>query len=192
MGKVVADMTMSLDGFIAGANIRPELPMGENGERLHKWMFGATGINVEIIKEIFATQGAVILGKRTFDLGEPHWGGNTPFGTPSFVLTTTPRDKMVSAKGGVYTFISDGVESALAKAKEAAGDKDVLVMGGAYTVQQYIKAGLIDEMRVRISPVLLGQGVRLFDHIGSASIELDRTKVIEAPEVTHLIFRILK
>jgi dihydrofolate reductase len=192
MGKVITDMTMSLDGFIAGSGVNPELPMGVNGERLHEWIFGADPINAGVVKEIFSTQGAVILGKRTFDLGEPHWGGNTPFGTPSFVLTTAARDEKVSAKGSVFTFVADGIGSALEKAKVAAGDKNVLVMGGAYTVQQYIKAGLIDEMHIRIVPVLLDEGVRLFDHIGNTSIELERTKVIEAPGVTHLSFRVIK
>lgn len=119
-------------------------------------------------------------------------GDNPPFRHPVFVITHEAREKEVKDGGTTYTFVTDGIESALEQAKAAAGDKDVKVAGGANTVQQYIKAGLLDEIQVHIAPVLLGDGIRLFDHLGAERIELEKTRVIESPGVTHLRFRVVK
>ena len=191
MGKVILDMSMSLDGFIAGPNVGVELPMGEGGLRLHDWLFNtsASEVDAEVEQEMFATTGAVVLGRRTFDVGQGPWG-DTPFPVPCFVLTHEAREELVK-KSGTFTFVTDGIESALEKAKAAAGDKNVSVMG-ANTAQQYIKAGLLDEIQIHLVPVLLGEGRRLFDHIGTEHIELEGTRVIESLGVTHLRFRVLK
>ncbi len=192
MGKVILDMTISLDGFSAGPDVSIEQPMGRDGERLHQWIFDDTAINTKEKDEMFQSQGAVILGKRTFDLGERHWGGNTPFGTPSFVLTHKAREKKVTEKGGIFNFINNGIETALEQATVAAGNKNVLVMGGADTAQQFIKAGLVDELHIRIVNVLLNDGVRLFETTGGKHIELERIKLVEAQDVTHFTFRVVK
>ena len=192
MGKVISDITISLDGFSAGPDVSEPNPMGIGGERLHEWIFGRTDVNAKEVEAMHQRQGAVVLGKRTFDIGEKHWGGNTPFGTPSFVLTHEKRDVKVSPKGQPFTFINDGPESAIAAAKKVAGEKDVLIMGGAETMRQFIKAGLIDEMRIRVVSVLLGRGTRLFDEIGEKQIELIRTDLVGGNDVAHFTFRFKK
>ena len=192
MAKIISDITISLDGFSAGPNVSHENPMGIGGERLHHWIFDGTEINAKQVEAMHKRQGAVILGKRTFDIGERHWGGNTPFGTPSFVLTHRSLDKKITSKGQPFTFVNSGIEAAVSQAKIAAGDQDVLVMGGAETMRQLIKAGLIEEMRIRIVSVLLGSGTRLFEGMRSDQIELTRTELIEGNDVTHLTFRFKK
>jgi len=203
MGKVLLDISMSLDGFIAGPNDDPERPLGDGGQRLHDWVFGGktersgtsprtstTGSNREVMDESFKTTGAVIMGRRWFDIGEGPWGDNPPFQVPCFVLTHDAHEKLV--KGATtFTFVTDGIESALKQAQAAAGDKNVGV-GGANTAQQYLSAGLLDEIQIHLAPVLLGEGCRLFEHIGTEHIELERTRVIESPGVTHLWFRVVK
>ncbi|SRR5712692_3254295 len=204
MGKVILDMSMSLDGFIAGPNDGVERPLGDGGERLHDWIFGGktdrTGSaprgsagnprDAEVMDEAFKTLGAVIMGRRWFEIGEGPWGDNPPFQVPCFVLTHDAHEKLV--KGATtFTFVTDGIESALKQAQAAAGDKNVGV-GGANTAQQYLSAGLLDEIQIHLAPVLLGEGCRLFEHIGTEHIELERTRVIESPGVTHLWFRVVK
>jgi dihydrofolate reductase len=189
MGNVTLRMSMSLDGFIAGPNVGVEHPMGEGGDRLHQWMF-ATPVNTvdaEIVKETFASTGAVVLGRRTFDLGVSHWG-DTPFPVPSFVLIHEARADL-PMKSATFTFVTEGVESALRQAKAVAGDRSVLLMG-ANTAQQFLKAGLVDEIDLQIAPVLLGGGTRLFDQPLSNHVELERIRVIESPDVTHLKFQV--
>ena len=184
-------MSMSLDGFIAGPNVGIERPMGEGGERLHEWLFNtsASEVDAEVEQEMFATTGAVVLGRRTFDVGEGLWG-DVPFPVPCFVLTHEDREEIVK-KSGTFTFVTDGIESALQRAKAAAGEKDVRLMG-ANIAQQFLKAGLLDELQINLVPILLGDGIQLFEHLGTERIELERTRVIESPSVIHLRFRIVK
>jgi dihydrofolate reductase len=190
VSKVTADMSMSLDGFIAGPNVSVKLPMGEGGPRLHDWLFNSdNNADADVAQEMFATTGAVVLGKRTFEVGVRAWG-DTPFPVPSFVLTHEARDELVM-KSGAFTFVTDGIESALQQAKDAAGEGDVRLMG-ADVVQQFLKAGLLDELQIQLVPVLFGDGVRLFEHLGSEQKELEIVRVIETPGVIHLRFRIPK
>ena len=194
MGKVVLHMSMSLDGFIAGPNVDVERPMGDGGERLHEWLStGGEGDprDAEVASEMFATEttGAVVMGRRTFDVGEGPWGDDGTFGLPCFVLTHTPAETLV--KGATtFTFVTDGIDSALAQAKAAAGDKHINLMG-ANTAQQFLSAGQLDEIQINLIPTLLGDGVRLFDRLAPNQIELERTRVIESSGATHLRFRVL-
>jgi len=202
MGKVVFDISMSLDGFIAGLHDGPDNPMGDNGvEALHKWIWGdrtdgvpgdgATGANREVLAELKNTTGAIVVGRRTYDIVNG-WGGTHPFGAiPAFVVSKDAPEH-VPQGGTKFTFVPDGIESAVKRAQTAAGNKNVYVVGGANIAQQCIKAGLLDEMRIHIAPLLLGEGIRLFDHLGAESIELERTRVVDSPDVTHLIFRFVK
>lgn len=196
---------MSLDGFIAGPNDDVERPLGEGGERLHDWVYGLaswrerhglaggkTDSDAEVIEESFKTTGAVVMGRRMFNLGERYWGDNPLFHMPVFVLTHQAREKVVKEGGTTFTFVTDGIESALQQAKTAAGDKDVSLADGANMVQQFLGARLLDEIQIHLVPVLLGEGRRLFDPIGTEHVELERTRVIESPGVTHLRFRVVK
>jgi dihydrofolate reductase len=189
MSKVIADLSMSLDGFIAEPNVSVEVPMGEGGERLHEWL-SEGGVDAEIARELSETAGATVVGRRMFDVGVEEWE-DTPYPVPCFVLTHEQREEL-TMKSGTFTFVTDGIESALEQAKEAAGEKDVIVMGGANIVQQFLRAGLVDEMSLHLVPVLLGDGVRLFDGIGNELIELESTRVIDSPGVTHISYRIVK
>jgi dihydrofolate reductase len=204
MGKVFVDITMSLDGFIAGPNDGPELGLGEGGERLHEWVFGLAswrephGLaggevdrDSEILGEAIERTGAVVLGRRMFENAKG-WGDEPPFHVPVFVLTHDPREPMTKKGGTTFTFVTDGIESALEQAKEAAGDKDVSVAGGANTIQQYLSAGLVDEMQIHVAPLLLGGGIRLFGDLETDQIEVEGTGVVESPAVTHLKFRVIK
>jgi dihydrofolate reductase len=193
MGKITANMSMSLDGFITGPNVSVNNPMGDGGEKLHDWMFsGKTESEaVEFEERFFKTTGALVMGRRMFDLGVEPWGDNPVFHAPVFVLSHKPKEKVVKQGGTTYTFVTDGAESALTQAKAAAGNKDIMVAGGANVIQQFIKAGWLDEIQIHLIPILLGEGTRLFDHLDT-SIELERIQVTEAPDVTHLRFRIEK
>jgi dihydrofolate reductase len=186
---------MSLDGFIAGPKDdgKPDRELAAL-EILHDWMFsGKTEREAAAWQEAnFKTVGAIIIGRRTFDLGVGPWGDNPTFHAPCFVLSNEAQEEIVMQGGTTYTFITEGIESALEKAQAAAGDRDVRVLGGANAAQQYLKAGLLDSVRLQLVPVLLGEGIRLFEHLGSEPIELERTQVIEAPGVTHLTFRVVK
>jgi dihydrofolate reductase len=189
MSKVIADLSMSLDGFIAEPNVSVEVPMGEGGERLHEWL-SEGGVDAEIARELSETAGATVVGRRMFDVGVGEWE-DTPYPVPCFVLTHEQREEL-TMKSGTFTFVTAGIESVLEQAKEAPGEKDVIVMGGANIVQQFLRAGLVDEMSLHLVPVLLGDGVRLFDGIGNELIELESTRVIDSPEVTHISYRIVK
>ena len=189
MGKVIVSFTMSLDGFIAGPNISPEDAMGEGGEQLHDWLFdGSSEIDRDMAREMPANVGAVILGKRTFDLGLPHWE-DTPFPAPSFVLTHEKREPL-KMKSSAFTFINGGVESAVQQAKAAAGEKDIVVMG-ANVAQQLLRAELADEIVLQLAPVLLGQRHPPVRRYWRQTIELKNTSSIESPLVTHLRFQVL-
>jgi dihydrofolate reductase len=202
VGKLVFDITTSLDGFVAGPNDSLELPLGEGGEKLHEWLFGLaswrephgleggeTGRDSEVLDEAMRNLGAIIVGRRMFDLAKG-WGEEPPFHMSVFVLTHEARDPLVKAGGTTFTFVTDGIESALEQARAAAGDKDVAIGGGANTIQQYLGAGLIDEFQIHIAPLLLGSGVRLFDQ-APANVTLETTRVLGSPRVTHLKYRVL-
>jgi dihydrofolate reductase len=187
--STLLEMTMSLDGFIAGPNISIDNPMGDGGEPLHDWLFGAkSSADAEIIAEIYRTIGAVVLGRRTFDLGEGPWGDEPPFPVPCFVVTHRGRAPVIKS-GTPMTFVADGIESALAQAKQAADNKNVIVMGGADIARQYIRARLLDEINIHIAHRVIGDGIRLFD--GTGSFDLQKVKVVESDAVTHIRFRIV-
>ena len=165
--------------------------MGEGGARLHQWFLdGPTSeTNERLQRESVADFGAVILGKRTYDIGVDLWE-DTPYPLPTFVLTHEAQPERV-AKSATFTFVTDGIESALAKARAAAGDRDVVLMGADVSAQ-YLKAGLVDEIQLAIIPVLLAGGTRLFDGIGDEHIELDPTLVVESAGVTHMRMRVVR
>jgi dihydrofolate reductase len=204
MGKVATGLSMSLDDFIAGPNDGPGSPLGEGGERLFAWysggdseyglpgtemVFRVSPQSAEMLREAHSRMGVMVTGRRTFDIANG-WGGSTPLGVPAFVVTHTIAQEWVY-EGSPFTFVTDGVESAVEQVRAVAGDKDVAV-GSASIAQQCIRAGLLDEIHVDLGPVLLGDGVRLFDHLGPGPIELERARVVEAPGVTHLTFRVVK
>jgi dihydrofolate reductase len=202
MGIVKSDISVSLDGFVAGPNDGVDNPMGDGGERLHEWVFGLaswrephglpggeTNRDDEVQEESLRDIGAVVLGRRMFDNAKG-WGDDPPFHVPVFVLTHEAKEDLVKEGGTTFTFVSDGVESALAQARAAAGDKNVAVGGGANTIQQFLSAGLLDELQIHVVPVLLGGGVRLFDGLGQ--VDLETTRVVDSPAVTHLKFRVVK
>jgi len=204
MGKVAVGLTMSLDGFIAGPNDGPEKPLGEGGERLFEWysggdteyempgtemVFRISLQSIELLREVNERMGAFVTGRRTFDIANG-WGGKPPLGVPTFVVTHSVPEEWVY-EGSPYTFVTDGVERAVELAKEVVGERDVAV-GAASIAQQCMRAGLLDEVHVNLAPVLLGGGIRLFEHLGTTPIDLESTRVIEAPGVTHLTFRVVK
>jgi dihydrofolate reductase len=204
MANVVLELSMSLDGFVAGPNDSPELPLGEGGEQLFKWYFSGdtefvvpsgtmtfrvSPVSAAYLKEGFATVGALVSGRRTFEIAQG-WGGRHPIDVPAFVVTHTIPQEWVK-EGVPFTFVTDGVESAIEQAKAVAGDK-VVAVGSASIAQQCIRAGLLDEILIDLAPVLLGGGVRLFEHLDIGPIELESMGVVEAPDVTHLRFRIVE
>ena len=204
MGKVATGLSMSLDGFIAGPGDGPESPLGEGGERLFAWysggdteyglpgtelVFHVSQQSAEVFREAHAGMGAFVTGRRTFDITSG-WGGNPPLGVPTFVVTHTVPEEW-AYEGSPFRFVTDGVEDAVEKARAAAGDKDVAV-GAASIAQQCIRAGILDEIHVDLAPVLLGDGVRLFEHLGTGPIELESTRVIEGAGATHLTFRVVR
>jgi dihydrofolate reductase len=188
MGKVTSDISMSLDGFITD----PDEPTEDPG-RLHNWMFNAkTDADAAIVDERYESTGAVLIGKRMFDLGFEPWGDPPPFGMSVFVVTHEEREPMPMQGGTTYTFVTDGIETALEKARAAAGDKNVGIWGGANIMRQYLTAGLLDEMQIHLIPLLLGGGVRLFEDLDPEGIELRRTGSIETPSATHFRFDVVK
>ncbi len=203
MGKVVFNMTMSLDGFVAGPNDGPENGLGDGGNALFNWYFSGdtplpisdgnmtlkvSAASARILKEAMATQGAGVWGRRTFDIANG-WGGHPPM-SPAFIVTHRVPPEW-AGPGSVFSFVTDGVESAIRQAKQVAGDKNVVVCT-ASILQQCLAAGLLDEIHVDLAPLLLGNGVRLFEHLGSQPIELERIRALAAPDVTHLAFRVIK
>jgi dihydrofolate reductase len=195
MGRVFAELSVSLDGFIAGPNVRVGNGMGDGGERLHEWMFpadGSRGRIDEAREEMFGTSGGVLMGRRMFDVGEKPWGENPPFHMPVFVVTHRAGDPLVKQGGTTYHFVTGGIDPALERATAAAGDRDVVLLGGADVIRQFVSAGLVDELRIHLVSVLLGDGTRLFEGMGPEHIELECTRVIGEPGVTHLTFRVAK
>jgi dihydrofolate reductase len=214
MPKLKVDISMSLDGFVAGPNQTLDEPLGQGGELLHEWMFsaqawgethglegGETNVDSEVVEAGRGGVGATVMGRRMFSGGEgpweddpkadAWWGDDPPFHHPVFVLTHHEREPVEKQGGTTYTFVTDGIESALEQARAAAGDDDVLVAGGAEVVQQYLRAGLLDEIQLHVAPVLLGGGARLFDGpLPDLPHALERTRVIESPTgVTHVTYR---
>jgi len=203
MGKVIFHNAISLDGFVAGPNDSPENGLGDGGEKLHQLYFnGSEEIptsdwqmtlkvapeSAKVLRESIARTGAEIWGRRTFDITGA-WGGHPPF-TPCFIVTHHPPQEWVR-EGSPFTFVTDGVESAVQKAKTAAGGKNVAI-STASIFQQALAAGLIDEIHLSLVPVLLGGGIRLFGGLTEAPVDLEIIRVVEAPGVTHLSFRVLK
>ena len=190
MQKVVLNITMSVDGFIAGPDISKELPLGKDGPSLHNWLFAdKTEIDSSLLKEVVESSGAVIVGSRTYVTAiEDAWGGVSPFEVPAFVICHAEPE--VTAPG--FTFITNGIEAALDQARLVAGNKNVWVMGGADIIQQYLKAKLVDSLDLHIAPVLLRSGTRLFDHIGPDKIELKKISVIDTPAATHIRYDIVR
>ena len=193
MGKVIFDISMSLDGFITGANARPEAGwggLGEGGERLHDWGFNSTDPRNGEVTAWYTTVGAIIVGRTTYDLSILNWGADGPTGAarvPTVIVShSVPQDV---PGGGVYTFV-DSVEAAFETAKKLAGDKDVYIMG-ANVAQQFLKRGLIDEVSIHLVPVLFGSGTRLFEGLEGEHISLELLEVIQTPEAIHMRFRVL-
>jgi len=193
MGKVIFDTSMSLDGFMTGANRRPEQPLGDGGEGLHEWAFGGDERNRRYLEGAIDKLGAVIAGRTTYEDSLRWWGANGPTGParrPVFVVTH--KAPAQSPQGGVYMFVTGGLESALAQARAAAGDKNISIMGGASLGQQYIAAGLIDEIQIHLVPVLFGSGTRMFERLGDEHIRLEPAEVIDTPAATHLRYRVVR
>ncbi|MGW3944140.1 dihydrofolate reductase family protein [Streptomyces phaeochromogenes] len=201
---VTADMAISLDGFIAGTDVAIDNPGGDGAEPLFEWIHnlaswrerqGMTGgeenRDSELMREWFDATGAVVMGRMMYDTGEEFWGDNPPFRAPVFVLTHRPRPTLVKEGGTSFTFVTDGIHSALDRAKAAAGDRNVDIAGGASTVQQYLKEGLIDELQLHVVPALLGEGLRLFEGLG-AGRRLEPVSVVGTPLATHLKYRFVK
>jgi dihydrofolate reductase len=186
MGNVVIDMSMSLDGYIAAPNDNPEQGLGEDGMRLHNWAFDDPSVFERVYGNLVEETGAVIMGRRSYDNSIREWGGKGPLGdVPCFVVTHRP----LADVDPVFT-VTDGVESALAKAQGAAGDKRIGLMG-ANLDQQFLAAGLVDEIRIHLINVLLGGGRRLFERLPQR-VELDKTNVTETEGVTHITYRVVR
>lgn len=196
MSKVIVELSMSLDGFIA----RPDNGTDEvhawyfNGDTEvpmpnHDLVFRTDPLSAELIREQFRTIGANVTGRRTFDDAQA-WGGKDPYVVPSFIVSHSVPPEW-SESDSFFTFVTDGVASAIAQAKAAAGERDVAV-AAASIAQQCLQLGLLDEIQLHLAPVLLGAGVRLFDNLGTMPVQLERTRVVEAPSVTHLYFRVVK
>lgn len=216
MARLRFDISMSLDGFIAGPNQSEEHPLGEGGMELHQWVFGLAAwrerhgkdggevnASTAVIEDSDENIGAVVMGRNMFggrgpwgeDPWEGWWGDEPPFHVPVFILTHHARESVVKQGGTTFHFITDGIESALAAAVAAADGKDVALAGGANVAQQYLRAGLIDELHLHVVPLLLGDGERLFEgHSvpGAGPERLECVGVVDAPGVTHLTYRVGK
>ena len=211
MGKVVLDISTSLDGFVAGPDPTLDEPLGEGGVLLHEWILGLaswrashglsggeTNADSDVVAEVSASTGGTVMGRRMFSGGagpwddDPNaggwWGDEPPFHKPVFVVTHHEREPLTLADT-TFTFVTAGVEAAVAQADAAAGGGDVLVAGGASVAQQALRAGLLDELQVHLVPVLLGGGTRLLDDV-PPGVRLEPTRVIASPAVTHLRYRV--
>jgi dihydrofolate reductase len=211
MTRLTFDISISLDGFVAGPNATLEEPLGEGGEQLHEWTVrlaswrerhgmsgGETGPDDDVARESIGAAGAFLMGRRMFSGGQgpwaddpkadAWWGDEPPFRVPVFVLTHHPREPVEKQGGTTYTFVTDGIESALERARDAAGDKRVEIAGGASVIQQYLNAGLVDDFQLHVVPVLFGGGVRLFEKERG---ELELMRVVGSPTVTHLSYRVV-
>jgi dihydrofolate reductase len=213
MTRLIGDISISVDGFVAGPSPSLEQPLGEGGELLHEWAFAATSwrerhgleggeknADSDVIDESLRATGAVVMGRKMFSGGEGRWeddprvdgwwGDDPPFHVPVFVLTHHARETKVMQGGTSFNFVTEGIEAALEQARAAAEEKDVLLAGGASVVQQYLQAGLLDELQIHVAPLLLGGGTSLFDRLGIEPLGLEATRVVASPSVTHLRFRV--
>lgn len=213
MGIVKCHISISLDGYAAGPHQSHDNPLGEGGEQLHQWALeldswrrehgrqgGVTNASSAVVQETTANVGAGVMGRNMFGGGpgpwredppwEGWWGEDPPFHVPVFVLTHHEREPLEMKGGTTFHFVTDGVESAVAQAREAAGDRDVSIHGGADTVQQTLRAGLLDELEIHVTPLILGGGARLLEDIGDAAFELVRA--VDAPGVTHMKYRVVR
>ena len=213
MSKLRSQISISADGFVAGPNQSEENPLGERGERLHDWVVslaawrethgmegGEVNASTRIIEETLENVGAAVMGRNMFgppgggEWGDEPWNGwwgdDPPYHYDVFVVTHHPREPLEMKGGTTFHFVTDGIEPALERAREAAGGKDVMLWGGAQVINQYLAAGLLDELELHIVPVLLGDGARLFDDLGGAEITLEQARVVEAPGVTHITYRV--
>ncbi|WP_449352066.1 dihydrofolate reductase family protein [Streptomyces shaanxiensis] len=218
-GKVFFSVTMSLDGFMAPEDVPAEVVFSAEGRddprarrwmaqwsELQAWMFplrwfrenlglgdgGEEGPDNDLARATYERTGASVMGRRMFDAGELAWPEEAPFHTPVFVLTHTGRDPWERPGGTTFHFVTDGIESALLQAREAAGDRDVRIAGGAETIQQYLDSGLIDEFSITLAPVLLGTGIRLFDHADPDRLTLTQSRTDGSARVTHLTYTVRK
>ena len=195
MTTVTCDITISTDGYAAGPNQSLDHPLGEGGERLHRWMFEQPAENAAEIAAILES-GAYIMGRNMFGPGRGEWdlawtgwwGDEPPYHAPVFVLTHYPREPLTMAGGTTFYFVTDGIDSALAQARAAAGEKTVAIAGGASTVRQYLAAGLIDELRLHIAQVVLGVGEQLLE--GLDDVRLEQVSEVENELVTHVTYRV--
>jgi dihydrofolate reductase len=194
MSKVTFDMSMSLDGFIEAAGPTPDQPLGVGGERLHEWAFGEDERDRRVLADGGQGVGAVIAGRRTYDASVAFWGADGPTGParlPVFVVTHEPPTD--SPQNGVYRFATDGIEAALKDAREAAGDRNVTVMGGADLGRRFLAADLVDELSIHLVPIVFGSGKRLFaGRSGEEHMQLEPLSTIQTPNATHLRFRIVR
>jgi dihydrofolate reductase len=215
MAKLICSITTSLDGYVAGPHQSADNPLGEGGIHLHDWAFptktflsmhgdgagGETGINDDVLREGFENVGATIMGRNMFgpvrgpwglDPWKGWWGDNPPYHHPVFVLTHHAREPLAMQGGTTFHLVTDGIESALAQARKAAGDKNVMLGGGASIIQQYLTAGLLDELEIHLVPLLLGAGARLLDHVDVRNVKLEPVRTLEGPGVAHLKYRVIK
>jgi dihydrofolate reductase len=211
MSQVISHLTISLDGFVAGPNQSLDNPIGEGGGRLHEWLFatasfqgthggsgGEAGVDDEAAAAMSRNVGAYIMGRNMFGPGRGEWdlswrgwwGEEPPYRTPVYVLTHHARDPLEMAGGTTFHFVADGIEAALAQARESAGEQLVHVAGGASTVRQYLRAGLLDELHLHISPILLGRGERLLEDVGEPALEV--AGAVWSPRAVHLSYRIVR
>jgi dihydrofolate reductase len=213
MSKVRVHISTSLDGYVAGPNQSMEDPLGEGGEGLHDWLValkswregagmegGVENVSDSVFAEVLENVGAEIMGRGKFgppsrgswgdDAWRGWWGDNPPFHKPVFVVTHHEREPL-TLSDTTFHFVTDGIESALEQAKAAAGDKDVFIGGGASIINQYLAAGLVDELELHVVPILLGGGARLFDGVGP-NLKLEEVRAVEAPGVAHLKYRVLR
>lgn len=184
MSKLILDMAVSLDGFVAGKN--------DADAGLHNWYFSPSTRNKELIDDLITTTGAIIMGRRSYDMGDEYDGFvDNPYQVPHFVITHNPPTSV--AKGTTqFIFVTDGIKNLVSKAKDLADTKNVIFGGGANVAQQLLKAGLLDEIHIHLVPILLGEGISLWDDLGIEPIQLENIQVIETKDVTHLKFRIVK
>jgi dihydrofolate reductase len=213
MTRLRFQISMSLDGFIAGPRQSEENPLGEGGMQLHQWAFaleawrrrhgqdgGEVNASTNVVEESLENIGATVMGRNMFggsgpwgdDPWDGWWGEEPPFHTPVFIVTHHARQPAAKSGGTTFTFVTDGIESALERARAAASGRDVALGGGADVAQQYLAAGLIDELQIHLVPVLLGDGARLFENLGPTPTRLECTRAIEAPGVTHLTYRVVR
>jgi dihydrofolate reductase len=204
MSVVFVDVGISVDGFIAGSNRGPDNPMGDGAVAMHTWMFktatfrehlhlegsGETGEDDARVKRVFSRIGANVMGRNMFEEGERVWPEEAPFHTPVFVLTHDEREPWERKGGTTFHFVTDGIESALSQAKQAAKGKDVRISGGAYTIKEYLHAGLVDELTLHVAPVLLCEGARIFDRLSGDKVKLEQVESSASELVTHVTYRV--